>query len=224
MVEAGTPSPPGVAAAPVVVAAGTGDLLGRITLALTSGGVSTHVVAPGQDPTLATDRGGRATIAFGCDVSEAGGMASLRGLRKRAPAAAIVVVCPATHSSAVRRALEGGADAVVFESQLEDSLVASIAAVVTGQTVVPRGCRTGLHRPALSHRERQMLAYIAKGLTNRQIAEALFLAESTIKSHLSSAFAKLGVRSRREAIAVLLDSPDTLGTALVAHDDTLRPS
>jgi DNA-binding NarL/FixJ family response regulator len=220
VVETRTPAPPGVATAPVVVAGCTGELLGRITAALRAGGVATQVVVPGQDATMAARRARRATIAFGCDVSDAGGMASLRSLRKGAPGAAIVVVCPATHSSAVRRALEGGADAVVFEPQLEDSLVASIAAVVTGQTVVPRRCRGGLHRPAFSHRERQVLACIAKGLTNRQIADALFLSESTIKSHLSSAFAKLGVRSRREAIAALLDSPDGLGAQLIGSDDT----
>ena len=106
----------------------------------------------------------------------------------------------------------------MFEPQLENSLVASIAAVMSGQTVVPRRVRGGLHSPAFSHRERQVLACIAKGLTNRQIGDALFLSESTIKSHLSSAFAKLGVRSRREAIAVLLDSPDSLGTRLLAGD------
>ena len=52
-----------------------------------------------------------------------------------------------------------------------------------------------------------MLDHVAAGLTNSEIAESLFLSESTVKSHLSSAFAKLGVRSRREAAALVLD-PD----------------
>jgi DNA-binding NarL/FixJ family response regulator len=198
----------------VAVTASEDEMLGRITDALASGGVATRAVGERE----------RAAIAFACDVSNATGMVSLRKLRREAPQAAIVLVCPATHSSAVRRALEAGADAVVFESQLEDSLVASVAAVTSGQTVVPRHVRGGLHRPAFSHRERQVLACVAKGLTNRQIADALFLSESTIKSHLSSAFAKLGVRSRREATAVLLDSPEGLGTRLLTGGETVTLS
>ena len=46
---------------------------------------------------------------------------------------------------------------------------------------------------------------VVTGLTNSQIADELFLAVSTVKSHLSSAFSKLGVSSRSEAAAVILD-------------------
>jgi DNA-binding NarL/FixJ family response regulator len=53
------------------------------------------------------------------------------------------------------------------------------------------------------------------GLTNRQIAARLYLAESTVKTHVASAFAKLGVRSRKDAVAVLLDPDEGLAaTAL----------
>jgi DNA-binding CsgD family transcriptional regulator len=71
--------------------------------------------------------------------------------------------------------------------------------------VVPRELRATVQRPALSHRERQVLTYVTEGLSNAQIAEELFLSESTVKSHLSSAFAKFGVSSRREAAALFLE-------------------
>jgi DNA-binding NarL/FixJ family response regulator len=54
-----------------------------------------------------------------------------------------------------------------------------------------------------------VLTLVRKGLTNAEIAERLYLAESTIKSHLSSIFTKFGVRSRREAAAVSLDLDPT---------------
>jgi DNA-binding NarL/FixJ family response regulator len=54
------------------------------------------------------------------------------------------------------------------------------------------------------------------GLTNQEIGAQMFLAESTIKSHLSSAYNKLGVRSRSEAVAVILDSSRSPGTAILA--------
>ena len=59
----------------------------------------------------------------------------------------------------------------------------------------------------LTTREKQILTLMVTGQTNSQIASELFLAESTVKSHLSSAFGKLGVSSRSEAAAVILD-PD----------------
>jgi DNA-binding NarL/FixJ family response regulator len=53
------------------------------------------------------------------------------------------------------------------------------------------------------------------GMTNAEIAAKLFLAESTVKSHLSSAFAKLGVASRSEAAAVILDSRTGVGLGIL---------
>jgi DNA-binding NarL/FixJ family response regulator len=146
-------------------------------------------------------------VVLGCDVSVPSCMAELRRLRKCARAARLVLISPATDSNGVRRALDAGADGVVFESAMDHTLVPSLMAVAAGQVAVPRRLWGGLQKPAFSHREREVLAHVAVGLTNSEIAEALFLAESTVKSHLSSAFGKLGVRSRREAAALVLD-PD----------------
>ncbi len=60
-----------------------------------------------------------------------------------------------------------------------------------------------------------MLALVSRGLTNSEIAESLLLAQSTVKSHLSSAFTKLGIRSRKEVTALLLDPEQALSVGLV---------
>ena len=52
---------------------------------------------------------------------------------------------------------------------------------------------------ALSAQERRILAYLAEGLTNRQIGEQMYLAEKTVKNYASSMFAKLGLTSRTQA-------------------------
>jgi|SRR5215211_814444 len=191
-----------------VIAAGDDELtLRRMAAALAAAGLGRPLLANGLEEALVAVGGRSAIVAFACDVSDPARIASLRRLRKLIRKAGIVVVAPATHGGDVRRALDAGADGVVFESELEDTLGPSAAAVAAGQAAVPRRVRGGLHKPAFSYRERQVLGRVAAGLTNSEIAESLFLSESTVKSHLSSAFAKLGVRSRKEAAALVLD-PD----------------
>ena len=70
--------------------------------------------------------------------------------------------------------------------------------------------------PALSYREKQILALAINGLSNSQIAGRLYLAESTVKSHLSSAFRRLGVRSRREAAAFVLGADEALRRSILS--------
>ena len=83
-------------------------------------------------------------------------------------------------------------------------------AVMAGLVCAPREVRRLLAKPTFSHREKEVLALLVDGLTNREIGGRLFLAESTVKSHLMSAFAKLGVRSRKDAAALLLDPEEGL--------------
>jgi len=188
----------------------------RMGAALARSGLRRPLRALGVEEIEATARADGALVAFACDVADPASLAALRRLRRLARSALIVVVTPRTTVTGVRRALDAGGDGVVFESDLEKSLAASLIAVAAGQTAVPRRVRGGLHRPAFSHRERQVLSYVAAGLTNSEIADALFLSESTVKSHLASAFSKLGVRSRREAAALVLDPDQGLGADLRA--------
>jgi DNA-binding NarL/FixJ family response regulator len=60
--------------------------------------------------------------------------------------------------------------------------------------------RSGL--PALTERERDVLAHLVEGRTNRQIAGTLYISEKTVSVHVSNILAKLGVRSRAEAAAL----------------------
>jgi DNA-binding CsgD family transcriptional regulator len=68
----------------------------------------------------------------------------------------------------------------------------------------------------LSYREREVLRLAVGGMTNDAIARALYISRSTVKSHLTSAFAKLSVRSRSEAAAVL-SNPDEPATRLLFY-------
>ena len=161
--------------------------------------------------------GAAAIVVLACDRESLGRPAELELLAAVLPDARVVVVCPGQERRSVRAALAAGADAYVDEAAIEEALAAALHAVAAGQVSVPRSVRDVLGRPALSHREKQVLRLVARGCTNGQIAAELFLAESTVKSHLSASFRKLGVRSRREAAAIVLD-PDS-GVELRVLDD-----
>jgi DNA-binding NarL/FixJ family response regulator len=84
-------------------------------------------------------------------------------------------------------------------------LVATVSAAVVGQIAFPHGLQGTVDGPSLTPREKQVLGGVVVGLKNAQIADQLGLAESTVKSHLWSAFAKLGVASRAEPAALIRD-------------------
>ena len=127
----------------------------------------------------------------------------------------IIVTAAADGGRAVRRALRAGANGFVPKSDVDGCLLATIQAAIAGQLCVPCGARGQLARPAFSHREKMILELIALGHTNNQIASRLFLAESTVKTHVSACFRKLGVTSRAEAAAVVLDPQSAIELGVV---------
>ena len=139
----------------------------------------------------------------------------MRRIRRDLPQTRIVAVMPEDSRRGVRRALEAGADGVVFETEVETALTWTVRAVLAGQMVVPAAGRHEVDRPTLSGREKQVLGMVVVGMSNKAIASKLFLAESTVKCHLSSAFSKLGVRSRNEAADLILHSGGVMGLGLV---------
>jgi two-component system response regulator DesR len=131
--------------------------------------------------------------------------------------AALVVVLPAdTPGSRIRRAVRLGACGVVTADRVGEALVATTRAVLVGQLAVPPDVRRQLAPTPLSYREKQVLNLVVAGYTNRQIADTLYLSESTVKTHVSSAFAKLDARSRAEAAAIVLDPEDGRGLGVLA--------
>lgn len=127
----------------------------------------------------------------------------------------LVFVCEEIRAWELRAALVAGAAGAILASELEGALGPCLDAVLAGQVCVPRHHSAQLEPPNLSNREKQVLGLVVMGQTNSQIASRLFVAESTVKSHLSSAFGKLGVRSRNEAVDLILDPDRGLGMGIL---------
>jgi DNA-binding NarL/FixJ family response regulator len=127
----------------------------------------------------------------------------VRGVLQRMPRTRVVAIVSSRRSTAIRAALRAGADGVMQEDGLELRLAAVVRLVALGHATVPRERRLDLRRHGLSQRERDVVTLAARGLRNADIAAELSLASSTVKRHLSAAYAKVGVRSREELPAVL---------------------
>jgi DNA-binding NarL/FixJ family response regulator len=141
----------------------------------------------------------------------------LERIERALPGTPVIALAPRAERWELRRSIAAGVAAVVLDDEaLERALIPTVQAVLAGQTCVPREHAGEITPPALSAREKQILGLVVMGYMNSQIASQLFLAEATVKSHLYSAFRKLGVRSRNEATRLILDPAQGLGMGILA--------
>ncbi|MFJ5269735.1 response regulator [Streptomyces sp. NPDC088358] len=108
----------------------------------------------------------------------------------------------------VTRAIGAGATGYLLKAERPEELFAAIHAAAQGRTTLsaPVASRVMANlrspRPTLTDRERDILAQLAQGLGNREIARALHISEATVKTHLGRIYDKLGVDTRAGAVAV----------------------
>ncbi|MGY0492664.1 response regulator [Streptomyces sp. WG-D5] len=108
----------------------------------------------------------------------------------------------------ITRAIEAGATGYLLKAERPEELFAAIHAAAQGHTALsaPVASRVMANmrkpRPTLTDRERDILAQLAHGLGNREIAKALFISEATVKTHLGRIYDKLGVDTRAGAVSV----------------------
>ena len=119
----------------------------------------------------------------------------------------VLVVTNYDTDSEILRAVEAGASGYLLKDSPPDELWSAVQAAATGATALsPRIAsklftRMGAPPPTLTPRELDVLAAVATGMSNREVARRLYLSEATVKSHLVQVFAKLEVRSRTAAVA-----------------------
>ena len=136
----------------------------------------------------------------------ADGVAALHELAARGNPARVLVVTSFTEPAAVLPAVRAGAAGYVYKDIDPPALAAAIRSVHLGHTLlhpdVARLLAAGSPTDGagrLTPREREVLAEIGRGRSNREIARALGLAEKTVKTHVSAILAKLGVQDRTQA-------------------------
>jgi DNA-binding NarL/FixJ family response regulator len=133
------------------------------------------------------------------------GLDAIRLIRAEDPRAAIIILTTYDHDEDVYAGLRAGARAYLLKDVQPEELFKCIRAVHCGETYLQSKIAAKLalrvQEEALTDREVQILGLLAEGKSNKGIAQALYISESTVKTHLKSLFTKLDATSRAEAIA-----------------------
>ena len=147
-------------------------------------------------------------VVLDLEMGEFGGLRCLEEIRTRHPEVRVLVLTAYSDGESMRAALEGGAAGFALKTEPPQQTVASIRQVHRGHLVFPLAARRWLlrggapqERGEVTEREREILALVAEGLTNAQIAHRLRVSDNTVKFHLQNLYLKLGVRNRTEAAA-----------------------
>jgi DNA-binding NarL/FixJ family response regulator len=159
-------------------------------------------------------------VLMDLNMPRCNGVEATRQLRRLHPGTAVVVLTTYSDDAWVFAALEAGARGFLTKDAGADEIQRAIAAVAAGHAqldpavqlrlldalrggdrLAPGAAGPGAADPAdLTPREAEVLAHIAAGLSNAEIAAALFVSEATVKTHINHIFAKTGLRDRAQLV------------------------
>lgn len=147
-------------------------------------------------------------------LPDGNGIELCREIRSLFPQVHILMLTSFSDDEALLGAVLGGASGFVIKDIKNLDLLDAIRRVANGESLIDTSTTTKLRsrlreasNPAggidnLTDQERRVLEFIGEGLTNRQIANSMFLAEKTVKNYVSSLLSKLGLERRTQAAAL----------------------
>jgi DNA-binding NarL/FixJ family response regulator len=132
------------------------------------------------------------------------GIGTTEQIVHRFPEANVLIFSTFARDEEVYRALKAGAKGYLLKTAPRDEVLAAIRAVAAGESYLPKALAQRLaerlRQPELSPREREILALIRRGRSNKEIGAVLFIAEDTVKRHVSNLLQKLRVEDRAQAV------------------------
>ena len=204
-------------ARPVTVAIVDDDALVRAALvaylAATDDFEVKHEINNGAEAVTTITRNPVDIVVMDVRMPKLDGIQATAALRRTLPDVKVLVITSFDEDGAVRDALRAGANGFLLKDTSPAGLVEALRAVMQGTSVVSPGPITSLllndkrgARPTpapelgLSPRELEILRLLCAAYSNTEIAEELFVSESTVKTHVSAIMTKMGVQSRLKAV------------------------
>lgn len=204
-------------ARPVTVAIVDDDALVRAALvaylATTDDFEVKHEINNGAEAVTTITRNPVDIVVMDVRMPKLDGIQATAALRRTLPDVKVLVITSFDEDGAVRDALRAGANGFLLKDTSPAGLIEALRAVMQGTSVVSPGPITSLllndkraARPrsapelGLSPRELEILRLLCAAYSNTEIAEELFVSESTVKTHVSAIMTKMGVQSRLKAV------------------------
>lgn len=140
------------------------------------------------------------------------GLEATIAIKQRMPTAKVLILTISEREEHLFQALRFGADGYLSKDSSISEIVQAVRGVVEGKVMLSppfatrlvAGLRDDSDQPAISKREMQVLQLLGEGLTNTEIAERLFISESTVRTYLRRLLEKLHLRNRSEAVVYAL--------------------
>ncbi|HEY7346490.1 MAG TPA: response regulator transcription factor [Gaiella sp.] len=182
-----------------------------------------EVVAEASNGLEAVDKAARydpTVVLMDIRMPELDGLEATRRILSADPAARVLILTTFDLDEYVYEALRAGASGFVLKDEPPEQLLAAIRTVAAGDALLsPAVTRrvieqfTRVPRPTppkeledLSERETEVFRLIARGLSNGEIAQELFISETTVKTHVTHILSKLGLRDRVQAVVLAYQS------------------
>ncbi len=174
----------------------------------------------GADAVRQFERLGPDVVVMDVRMPTMDGIEATRLLTSREPPARVLILTTFDLDEYVYEALRAGASGFLLKDRPPEELVAAVRVVAGGDALLapsvtrrlieefakrtPAASRNELDE--LTDREREVLVLIARGLSNTEIARTLFVAETTVKTHVGHVLSKLGLRDRAQAVVLAYES------------------
>ena len=154
-------------------------------------------------------------------MPELDGISATREVLAAEPELKVVVLTTFEEDDYIFEALSAGASGFLLKRTKPEELIAAIHTVADGDSLLspsvtrrvidrmagqPAAALSGAQLEALTPRERQVLELVGRGLSNQEIAEAFFIEESTVKTHVKRILMKLGLRDRVQAVILAYET------------------
>ena len=146
-----------------------------------------------------------------------GGIELIGRMKKEYPNIKILVLTTFYDDQNITRAIANGADGYLLKDSGKDAILGAISQIMSGRTVIDNKVMQRLAAlmsggsntvnasllDVLTDREKEICTMLAEGLTNKQIAEALYISEGTVKNYISSIYDKTGIHDRAKLIVTI---------------------
>ena len=181
----------------------------------------TDVAADGAQAMQLCNRAAPDVVLMDVRMPNVNGVEATRLIKKQHPDIAVLILTTFDDDEYIVEAMRAGASGYILKDIGSDALITAIEDAHSGRFILPSSIAAKLAKqiapaPAtgqtsaapsqadeLSGRERDVARMLSQGFTNRQISSALYLSEGTVKNHVSSIYAKIGISDRTAAALFL---------------------